>query len=319
MDAVPTQNLEAWEAYQLGRQRMAKRTSAALTDAEQFFRRATDLDPKFALAWTGLADTFQLQAAYSGVPVDVALARAEKAVAEALKLDPNLAEAWAARGGIAMDRAQNEIGERFLRRAIEINPNYAPAHHWLSMVLRGTGELQESYEHAERAVQLDPLSALTNSNLAFCFQTLGRFDEAVTRYRRAIDIDPMFPLAFEGLAMQEAYARNRFAEAVPIMARAVGLDSSSPVLAGELALLRLDIDDGPEATRLITAAIQRWPDDVNTNGYAAAVFSALGENAAAEPHARQGVRRLRPRTLVDQGSAECRSPEGRRQGRACAI
>ena len=287
VDAVPTQNLEAWEAYQLGRQRMAKRTSAALTDAEQFFRKATDLDPKFALAWTGLADTFQLQAAYSGAPVDVALARAEKAVAEALKLDPNLAEAWAARGGIAMDRAQIEIGERFLRRAIEINPNYAPAHHWLSMVIRGTGELQEAYEHAERAVQLDPLSALTNSNLAFCFQTLGRFDEAVTRYRRAIDIDPMFPPAFEGLAMQEAYARNRFADAVPIMARAVDLDSSSPVLASELALLRLDIDDGPEATRLITAAIQRWPDDVNTNVYAARVFSALGESAAAEKHARK--------------------------------
>ena len=50
VDAVPTQNLEAWEAYQLGRQRMAKRTSAALTEAERFFRQAIDLDPKFALA-----------------------------------------------------------------------------------------------------------------------------------------------------------------------------------------------------------------------------------------------------------------------------
>jgi hypothetical protein len=87
--------------------------------------------------------------------------------------------------------------------------------------------------------------------------------------------------------MQEAYARNRFADAVPITARAVDLDSSSPVLASELALLRLDIDDGPEATRLITAAIQRWPDDVNTNVYAAGVFSALGESAAAEKHARK--------------------------------
>ena len=249
--------------------------------------KAIDLDPKFALAYVGLADTLRLQAAYSGVPVDVALARAEKAVAEALKLDPNLAEAWAARGGIAMDRAQDEIAERFLRRAIELNPNYATAHHWLSMVLRGTGELQESYEHAERAVQLDPLSALINANLADGFETLGRFDEAATRYRRAIDIDPMFPVAFEALAMQEAYVRNRFAEAVPIMARAVSLDSSSPVFAGDLALLRLDMDDASEATRLISAAIQRWPDDVSTNGYAAVVFSALGENAAAEQHARQ--------------------------------
>ena len=287
VDAVPTQNLEAWEAYQLGKQRMAQRTSGALAEAERFFRQAIDRDPKFALAHVGLADTLRLQAAYSGAPVDVALARAEKAVAEALKLDPNLAEAWAARGGIAGDRAQDEIAERFLRRAIEINPNYASAHHWLSLMLRGTGELQESYEHAERAVQLDPLSALTNVNLAHGFETLGRFDEAGTRFRRAIDIDPMFPPAFAGLANQVAYVRNGFAEAIPIMARAVSLDSSSPVLACDLALFRLDMDDAAEATRLISASIRRWPDDAFTNGYAAGVFSALGENAAAEKHARQ--------------------------------
>ena len=291
IDVIPTRNLEAWEAYQLGKQRMAKRTSGALGEAERFFRQAIDRDPKFALAYVGLADAVQLQADYSGVPLDAALARAEKAVAEALKLDPNLAEAWAARGGIAMGRAQGEIAERFLRRAIELNPNYATAHQWLSMVLRGTGALQEAQEHAERAVQLDPLSARANVNLAQGFETLGRFDEAVTRFRRAIDIDPMFPLAFEGLALQAAYARKRFAEAVPIMARAVTLDSSSPIYACEFALLRLDMDDAPEATRLISAAIRRWPDDSVTNAYAAVAFGALGENAASEQQARHAFAR----------------------------
>ena len=66
IDVIPTRNLEAWEAYQLGKQRMAKRTSGALGEAERFFRQAIDRDPKFALAYVGLADAVQLQADYSG-------------------------------------------------------------------------------------------------------------------------------------------------------------------------------------------------------------------------------------------------------------
>ncbi len=134
--AVPTQNLQAWEAYQLGKQRMAKRTSADLADAEQFFREAIDLDPKFALAYVGLADTLNAAGQYSGAPKESALSNAEKAVAKALELDPKLAEAWASSGLIAQDRWQYERAESMFRRAIELNPNYAPARHWYSIDAR---------------------------------------------------------------------------------------------------------------------------------------------------------------------------------------
>jgi TolB-like protein len=92
---VPTRNLAAWEAFQLGRQRMARRTAESLADAEHFFQQAIDLDPAFALAYVGLSDSLALQIEHAGAQPDVTLARADAAVATALELDPNLAEAWA--------------------------------------------------------------------------------------------------------------------------------------------------------------------------------------------------------------------------------
>src|SRR6185295_1228706 len=89
VNVIPTQSFDAWEAYQRGKQRMAKRTSAGLAEAETFFQRAISLDPKFALAYVGLADTLRLQVDYSGVPRGVGLGRAEQAVGTALELDAN--------------------------------------------------------------------------------------------------------------------------------------------------------------------------------------------------------------------------------------
>ena len=86
VDAVPTQNLEAWEAYQLGKQRMAKRTSDALAEAERFFRKSIDLDPTFALAHVGLADALILQIQYSGKPLEGTLAEADRALSQALRV-----------------------------------------------------------------------------------------------------------------------------------------------------------------------------------------------------------------------------------------
>ena len=139
VNAIGTQSLDAWEAYQLGKQRMAKRTSAGLAEAETFFQRAINLDPKFALAYVGLADTLSLQVLYSGVPLGVGLARAERAVGTALELDPNLAEAMASSAHIAAARGQYDRAEPMFRRAIALNPNYATAYQWYASMLADTG------------------------------------------------------------------------------------------------------------------------------------------------------------------------------------
>ena len=285
VDAVPTQNLKAWEAYQLGKQGMGRRTSEALAAAEQFFRRAIDLDQAFALAYVGLADVLRLQVEYSGKSLESALTEADNAVSKALALDPNLAEAWTSKGGVALSRAQNEQAETLLRRAIELNPNYATAHHWLSIVLTRNGDLKDELKHSERAAQLDPLSAILQVNLGSSMELLGRYDEAAARYRRAIELDPMSSVAYSSLAQLDAYARNRFPDAARLLERAIALDPGSPMLCAYLAAIYLDMDDAPQVKQLVSSMIERWPDDFYSNVAAAVTHEMQGDSDASERHA----------------------------------
>jgi TolB-like protein/Tfp pilus assembly protein PilF len=260
VNAVPTRNFEAWEAYQLGRQRMAKRTSGAVAEAETFFRKAIELDPGFALAYSGLADTLDLQVTYSGAPRDATWARAQQAADKALELDPNLAEAWVSSGIIAADKSQYERAEKAYRRAIQLNPNYASAYHWLSELQSWRGHLEEALFLSERAADLDPLSAAVNARLANRLMAMGRFDEADARLRRSIDIDPSIPGPYRSLAWLRAYAFNRFADGVLFATKAAELDPDTPMNSCTLTPLKRDLDDDAQAAGLIQTARQRWPD-----------------------------------------------------------
>jgi len=287
MSAVPTQNLEAWETYQLGRQSMARRTSASLAEAEQFFRKAIGLDPGFALAYVGLADTLQLQTTHSGRPLPSGLEEAEEAASRALALDPGLAEAWTSKGGIAMNRGDHRQAEELYRKAIDLNPNYATARHWLGAVLTRSGRPNEGVEHLERAAELDPLSAVINVNLGESLEGTGRFDEAAARYGRAIQIDPSYANAYAQLAALDAFARNRFVDAVPLMERALALDPGNPVTHVGLAWLWFSLNDEVRASELTRAALRRWPDNLWVNKLAAGMAVSLGDHAAAERYARK--------------------------------
>ena len=260
VNIVPTRNLAAWEAFQLGRQRMARRTADTLADAEQFFQRAIDLDPRFALAYAGLSDSLTLQIEHAGAPPEATLARADAAVGTALELDPNLAEAWAASALIRSFRNQYDRADPLYRRAIALNPNYAAAYQRFSRNTGGLGRRDEALAAAEKAVELDPLSAIVNTDVGRALMSVGRFDEAADRLRRANEIDPEMPMPYRQLGVLDAYARNRFADAVPLLQKAAALDPDNPILEFYLARLHLDLGDDVEATRVIEAARQRWPD-----------------------------------------------------------
>jgi TolB-like protein/Flp pilus assembly protein TadD len=278
---VSTQSLPAWEAYQLGSQRLARRTSNGIAEAETFFQRAIALDAEFARPYAGLAVAHVLQSSRSSAPAGTSLEKADKAVATALRLDPNLAEAWAASGLVAETRGQSSAAEQMYRRAIALNPNYATAYQWLSSALTDQGRNEEARGALERALELDPLSAIINENLAEQLESLGRFADAEARYRKVIEIDPSMPYPYMQIGILEAYARNRFVDAAALVEKSIELDPDNPWIRLELMQLYLDLGDDDAADRVIAEARSRWPENEVVRTVTAIVAMLRGDRDAA--------------------------------------
>jgi TolB-like protein/Tfp pilus assembly protein PilF len=294
---VPTQNLQAWEAYQIGKQRMAYRSSAGLAAAEKNFRKAVALDPKFALAYVGLADTLTLQTFYAGREKNAGLSQAEQAVARALDLNPNLAEAWASAGLIAGQRLQLERGEQMLRRAITLNPNYALAHHWLSGVLLDLGRRDEAVTMLQHAVALDPLSPIINNQLGLAQVSVGRFDDALVVFRHLIEIDPAMPFSYYNIGDVQAYAFGRLGQAPPWYEKAASLDPDDANAPASLAEVYWELNDDPEADRWLKRSLSHDNKTAYVNAMAALLYLDRGDVESSRKYA-QAAADLDPAAFI---------------------
>jgi tetratricopeptide (TPR) repeat protein len=200
-------NPEAYDEYLKGRNEWGKRTQAGLEEARRHFLSAAEIDPRFALAYAGLADVYVLQDTYSGLRAEEALPRAEEAARKALEIDDQLAEAYPALGLVKLYRRWDWAGaEADFKRAIELRPNYATAHHWYSILLRDRGRFDEAITEARRALELDPLSLIMNANLGDVYFFARRYAEAIRQHRLGRDLDPTFAPTHLYLGM--AFAQN---------------------------------------------------------------------------------------------------------------
>jgi TolB-like protein/Tfp pilus assembly protein PilF len=234
LDTVPTESMAALEAYFRGKQRMARRNSVALAEAVDEFNRAIELDPNFALAYVGLADSYILQNEYSGLPVEEMIANAQAAIDRAMALDERLAEAHTSLGAIDSEREEFEAAEVAYQRALELNPNYATAYLWYSHLVDALGRRDEALELIKKAAELDPRSPVILQNLGIGFDSVGRFDESLAWYRKTIDIDPGFPSVYMWMGLHYWCAKGRLDEAVRWLRKSASLDPGDP---GNLAFL----------------------------------------------------------------------------------
>jgi TolB-like protein len=196
-----TENTEAFELYLKGRYYTEKRTEDGVRKGIEYFEKALEKDPQYALAHVGLADCWVIVGWYYWVPPKEAGPRANAAANRSLEIDSSLAEAHTSLAHVREVFNWDWSGaEAEYKRALELNPSYSTAHHWYSLCLVALGRMDEAVEEARRAQKLDPLSLIINENLGDVLSLAHRYDEAIEQLRRTLELDSSFTVAHWSLA-----------------------------------------------------------------------------------------------------------------------
>ena len=186
-----TANAEAYQLYLQGRYHWNKRDTKEFEKAVVFFKQAIEKDPNYALAYSGLADTYSLIPAYGDFRPKDYMPQAKQAALKALELDPNLAEAHASLGEAIFYYEYDWAGaEKAFKRAIELNPKYATAHQWYAELLSGGGRHDEAIKEISIALELDPFSMIINRQMGTLLIDVKRFDEALLQNKKVNELFP---------------------------------------------------------------------------------------------------------------------------------
>lgn len=194
-----TQNLEAYHLYLKGRFHSSKRTKEGLMEGAEYFQRAINVDPNYALAYAGLADTYALFGLNRLLRPTETLPRARAAARKALDLDDKLTEAHCSMGFIKTIYEWDwEGAEKEFKAAFALNPNSALTHYYSAFWLSAVGRYEESVKAMARAHELDPLSLIINSIYGLMYFYGRCYDKTIEKGRKTLDIDPNFFWVFMG-------------------------------------------------------------------------------------------------------------------------
>ena len=191
-----TENADAYRAYLQGRHDWNQRSEEGLKRAIESFQRAVYIDPRFAAAYSGLADSYAALGYLSYVAPRDAFPTAQRHATKALELDATLAEPHASLGLVKLYFDWDWLGaDAEFQRAIALDPDYAPTHEWYSIYLLVAGRATEAFQEIQLARQRDPLSLPINSDLGFHHYYTGRYDEAVKQLKFVLEMNRNFPPA----------------------------------------------------------------------------------------------------------------------------
>jgi tetratricopeptide (TPR) repeat protein len=264
-----------------GRFHWSKRTAKDLQKSIEYFEQAAALDPQFALAYSGMADSYVLFSGFGLASPDESFPKAERAARKALEIDETLAEAHTALAYALFNYDWNfEESETQIKRAIELNPNYATAHHWNGNAnLLATGRFDEAIASVKRAAELDPLSLIINADLATAYLYAGRFDEAVEQYKKTIELDDNFYYAHAYLG-RTYMMKGEYRKALAEYEKAQKLGDDPRVL---MLLSRAYSKMGRrnDALKMLDKLTQMSKDRYISPYYFALVYTGLGEKDKA--------------------------------------
>jgi len=197
-----TKDAEAYQLYLKGRYFWNKRNEEGFRNGIDFFRRAEEKDPTFALAFSGLADSYALLCDIGVVrPVDE-MPKAKAAAQKAVDADPELAEAYTSRAFVRLAYDWDWLGAQSdFQQALKLNPKYPTAHQWYASYLMQMGKFSLAKHEIEEAHKLDPLSPIISANTGLYSYYEKNYDDAIAKYKTTLQSDPEFWVARHYLAL----------------------------------------------------------------------------------------------------------------------
>lgn len=275
----PTESLEAYRLCTRGRLRLDQRGPDDMRAALQHFEKAVELDPAYALAWIGIANSIGLLHAY-GYTDASGLPRAEAAINKALECDPECAEAHAAHGRLMGQRNQPDQAMQAIQKAVELKPAFAEAFAWMTIGHQLQGNPAAAIRSSQRAVRLNPLSPEALNNLCSSYLFAGRYPEAIRVAEDARELDEDYDSTkfFGAIA---CYEEGRLQDALAMLEDLNVPWTGSGIRA--VTALCLAERDQPKAARKLLP-------DIQAAGYVfdeGLVLVALGEYDAAEAALKQ--------------------------------
>ena len=231
-----TASPQAYESYLKGRHCWHRRTERNLLEGIAHFEKAIELDPRFALAYAGLADSYAVLCIYGLLSPGVGMPHARTAALTALDLRPSLAEAFTTLGCIKAVYDWNwPAAERDFQRALMLNPQHPSAHHRYAIdCLTPQGRFAEASAELDQARALDPLSLVVNTSIGLPSYFGRRYEEAIAAYLKALGLDPSFGIAHYFLG-QVYVEKKLFADAIAAFKKAVQLVGPSAEVNSALA------------------------------------------------------------------------------------
>ncbi|MDQ2974275.1 MAG: tetratricopeptide repeat protein [Acidobacteriota bacterium] len=275
-----TENNQAYEAYLRGRYMWNKRTVDSLQKALGYFQQAVRLDPNYALAYIGLADTYTLLSFFTIDAPNDAFPKAKAAAEKALAIDGTLAEAYTALGQVKAFYEWDWNGaEAEFQKGISLNPNYPLLHHWRSLNLIAMGRMDEARAAMRRALELDPL-LIIYVNLGRIDYYEGRYDQAIKQYQRALELDENFMRTHLRLGL--AYVgQGRFQEALAEYHRASQIAGDTPQVSANIAYVMAVSGKRSEALAGLTELQERAKRQYVPPYDIALIYVGLGEKDKA--------------------------------------
>jgi serine/threonine-protein kinase len=225
-----TANLKAYHLYLKGRYSWNRRTQSAIAEGIRYFEAAIAEDADYALAYTGLADSYALQIDYRGAPVQQGLERARAEAQRALALDETLAEAHTSLAWVSFiyDWDWAVAGGHF-RRAIELNPRYSVARQWHSWFQTAMGHQELALAEGRQALALDPASVSIRRSMGWLLYYARQPEQALEQLRRALAMNPTAEETHRLLGLTYAQV-GQWDEAAAALREAIAV-SESPALA----------------------------------------------------------------------------------------